>query len=128
MTITSNGKPLVGTDLGVTGVSAVPRSDAVLKAKDFTSDQEVRWCPGCGDYVVLATVRSFLPELGLKRENMMFVSGIGCAVAFPVLPGYVWGAFDSRAGADDCDGVGGDASGSVGVGGDRGWGCALDRR
>ncbi|HEY5854841.1 MAG TPA: 2-oxoacid:ferredoxin oxidoreductase subunit beta [Aldersonia sp.] len=83
MTITSNGKSLAGTDLGVTGVSAVPRSDAVLKAKDFTSDQEVRWCPGCGDYVVLATVRAFLPELGLRRENMMFVSGIGCASRFP---------------------------------------------
>lgn len=54
-----------------------------LKPKDLTTDQEVRWCPGCGDYVILATVRSFLPELGIKRENLMFVSGIGCSSRFP---------------------------------------------
>ncbi|MBV8964830.1 MAG: 2-oxoacid:ferredoxin oxidoreductase subunit beta, partial [Mycobacteriaceae bacterium] len=53
------------------------------KAKDFTSDQEVRWCPGCGDYVILNTIRNFLPELGLRRENMVFVSGIGCSSRFP---------------------------------------------
>jgi 2-oxoglutarate ferredoxin oxidoreductase subunit beta len=51
--------------------------------KDFTSDQEVRWCPGCGDYVILAAVQSFLPELGLKRENITFISGIGCSSRFP---------------------------------------------
>ncbi len=71
------------TDLGLTSYADVPTTDAPLKAKDFTSDQEVRWCPGCGDYVILATVRSFLPELGLRRENMMFVSGIGCSSRFP---------------------------------------------
>ena len=54
-----------------------------LTKKDFTSDQEVRWCPGCGDYAILAAVRSFLPELGLKRENITFVSGIGCSSRFP---------------------------------------------
>jgi len=54
-----------------------------MKAKDFTSDQEVRWCPGCGDYVILNTVRNFLPELGLRRENIVFVSGIGCSSRFP---------------------------------------------
>ncbi|TSD94689.1 2-oxoacid:ferredoxin oxidoreductase subunit beta [Skermania sp. ID1734] len=54
-----------------------------LHAKDLTSDQEVRWCPGCGDYVILATMRSFLAELGLRRENLMFVSGIGCSSRFP---------------------------------------------
>ena len=53
------------------------------KAKDFTSDQEVRWCPGCGDYVILNTIRNFLPELGLRRENIVFVSGIGCSSRFP---------------------------------------------
>ncbi len=54
-----------------------------LKAKDFKSDQEVRWCPGCGDYAILNAVQSFMPELGLKRENIVFVSGIGCAARFP---------------------------------------------
>ena len=54
-----------------------------LTKKDFTSDQEVRWCPGCGDYAILAAVQSFMPELGLKRENIVFVSGIGCAARFP---------------------------------------------
>jgi 2-oxoglutarate ferredoxin oxidoreductase subunit beta len=54
-----------------------------LTKKDFTSDQEVRWCPGCGDYAILNAVQSFMPELGLKRENIVFVSGIGCAARFP---------------------------------------------
>jgi 2-oxoglutarate/2-oxoacid ferredoxin oxidoreductase subunit beta len=54
-----------------------------LTAKDFKSDQEVRWCPGCGDYAILAAVQSFMPELGLQRERMVFVSGIGCAARFP---------------------------------------------
>jgi 2-oxoglutarate/2-oxoacid ferredoxin oxidoreductase subunit beta len=54
-----------------------------LTKKDFTSDQEVRWCPGCGDYAILAAVQSFMPELGLRRENIVFVSGIGCAARFP---------------------------------------------
>lgn len=75
--------PLLHTDLGLTGVSGVPVADAPQKVKDFTSDQEVRWCPGCGDYVILATVRGFLAELGLRRENLMFVSGIGCSSRFP---------------------------------------------
>jgi 2-oxoglutarate ferredoxin oxidoreductase subunit beta len=51
--------------------------------KDWTSDQEVRWCPGCGDYSVLAAVQMLLPELGVRRENTVFVSGIGCAARFP---------------------------------------------
>jgi 2-oxoglutarate ferredoxin oxidoreductase subunit beta len=51
--------------------------------KDFKSDQEVRWCPGCGDYAILAAVQSFMPELGLERERIVFVSGIGCAARFP---------------------------------------------
>ncbi|NMO91902.1 2-oxoacid:ferredoxin oxidoreductase subunit beta [Actinomycetospora sp. TBRC 11914] len=70
-----------GSKLG--GLDLVPTTDETQKAKDFTSDQEVRWCPGCGDYAVLASVRSFLPELGLKRENIVFVSGIGCSSRFP---------------------------------------------
>jgi 2-oxoglutarate/2-oxoacid ferredoxin oxidoreductase subunit beta len=54
-----------------------------LTAKDFKSDQEVRWCPGCGDYAILAAVQSFMPELELARERLVFVSGIGCAARFP---------------------------------------------
>ncbi len=54
-----------------------------LTLKDFKSDQEVRWCPGCGDYAILAAVQAFMPELGIPRENIVFVSGIGCAARFP---------------------------------------------
>src|SRR5213595_2521644 len=54
-----------------------------LKAKDFKTDQEVRWCPGCGDYAILAAVQGFMPELGIPRENIVFVSGIGCSSRFP---------------------------------------------
>src|SRR3954447_24465818 len=50
--------------------------------KDFTSDQEPRWCPGCGDYAILAAVQSFMPELGVAPENTVFVSGIGCSGRF----------------------------------------------
>ena len=54
-----------------------------LTAKDFKSDQEVRWCPGCGDYAILAALQSFMPELEIPRERIVFVSGIGCAARFP---------------------------------------------
>jgi 2-oxoglutarate ferredoxin oxidoreductase subunit beta len=54
-----------------------------LTAKDFKSDQEVRWCPGCGDYAILNAVQGFMPELGIAKENIVFVSGIGCAARFP---------------------------------------------
>jgi 2-oxoglutarate/2-oxoacid ferredoxin oxidoreductase subunit beta len=65
------------------GLAGVPTTDEPQNRKDFTSDQEVRWCPGCGDYAVLAAVQGFLPDLGLRRENIVFVSGIGCAARFP---------------------------------------------
>src|ERR1700746_2479282 len=74
---------VIGEHLSLTAFSGVPTTDQPQKAKDFTSDQEVRWCPGCGDYVILNTIRNFLPELGLRRENMVFVSGIGCSSRFP---------------------------------------------
>ena len=61
----------------------MPTADEKQTGKDFTSDQEVRWCPGCGDYAVLKAVQSFLPDLGLRRENIVFVSGIGCSSRFP---------------------------------------------
>ncbi|KAA3617377.1 MAG: 2-oxoacid:ferredoxin oxidoreductase subunit beta [Calditrichaeota bacterium] len=54
-----------------------------LTKKDFTSDQEVRWCPGCGDYSILAQTQKVLPELGIPKENIVFVSGIGCSSRFP---------------------------------------------
>ena len=78
---------LIGADLGLTEAlsknALVPTTDQPQKGKDFTSDQEVRWCPGCGDYVILNTIRNFLPELGLRRENIAFISGIGCSSRFP---------------------------------------------
>ena len=64
-------------------LSLVPKTDVAQTAKDFKSDQEVRWCPGCGDYSILSTVQGFLPELGLARENVVFISGIGCSSRFP---------------------------------------------
>jgi len=56
---------------------------ATLSRQDFASDQTVRWCPGCGDYTVLATVQRLLPTLGIARENFAFISGIGCSSRFP---------------------------------------------
>nr|WP_199701238.1 2-oxoacid:ferredoxin oxidoreductase subunit beta [Jiangella rhizosphaerae] len=70
-------------ELGLPGLAGVPTTDVKQTKKDFTSDQEVRWCPGCGDYAVLAAVQGFLPDLGLARENIVFVSGIGCSSRFP---------------------------------------------
>ncbi len=71
------GLPVLG------GLHGVPTTQERQSAKDYKSDQEVRWCPGCGDYAVLAAVQGFLPQLGLKRENIVFVSGIGCSSRFP---------------------------------------------
>ncbi|MBO0845213.1 MAG: 2-oxoacid:ferredoxin oxidoreductase subunit beta [Nocardioides sp.] len=67
------------------GIELVPplEEGQTQTGKDFTSDQEVRWCPGCGDYAVLKAVQGFLPDLGLRRENIVFVSGIGCSSRFP---------------------------------------------
>jgi len=56
---------------------------AVQTKQDFTSDQDVRWCPGCGDYAILAQVQKLMPTLGIPRENIVFVSGIGCSSRFP---------------------------------------------
>ncbi|MFF4021080.1 2-oxoacid:ferredoxin oxidoreductase subunit beta [Streptomyces sp. NPDC001843] len=71
-----------GTDT-IEALSLVPKAEAGQSMKDFKSDQEVRWCPGCGDYAILAAVQGFMPELGLARENIVFVSGIGCSSRFP---------------------------------------------
>ncbi|WP_153813485.1 2-oxoacid:ferredoxin oxidoreductase subunit beta [Streptomyces sp. SUK 48] len=71
------------TDIANGLLQLVPKAEAKQSMKDFKSDQEVRWCPGCGDYAILAAVQGFMPELGLARENIVFVSGIGCSSRFP---------------------------------------------
>jgi len=62
-------------------VTIKPKVD--LTAKDFATDQEVRWCPGCGDYSILAQVQKIMPSLGIPRENIVIISGIGCSSRFP---------------------------------------------
>lgn len=66
-------------------MSTLPADSVVkkLKAKDFATDQDVRWCPGCGDYSILAQVQSVLAELELDKDNTVFISGIGCSSRFP---------------------------------------------
>src|SRR6201993_687053 len=64
-------------------LTLVPVADEKLTTKDFKSDQEVRWCPGCGDYAILAAFQSFLPELEVPRENLVIISGIGCSSRLP---------------------------------------------
>jgi 2-oxoglutarate ferredoxin oxidoreductase subunit beta len=82
VTTTGNtvGLPFPGLGQGLDGV---PTKDEPQNRKEYTADQEVRWCPGCGDYAILAAVQGFLPDLGLRRENIVFVSGIGCSSRFP---------------------------------------------
>ena len=65
-------------DSGRKGAAVLP-----LRRRDFVSDQEVRWCPGCGDYSILAQTQKMLPDLDIPRENFVFVSGIGCSSRFP---------------------------------------------
>ncbi|MFZ9673726.1 MAG: 2-oxoacid:ferredoxin oxidoreductase subunit beta [Flavobacteriaceae bacterium] len=55
----------------------------IYTPKDFASDQEVRWCPGCDDYVILSAMQKALPEVGVRREDIVFISGIGCSSRFP---------------------------------------------
>src|SRR5579872_52699 len=64
-------------------MSTVTTSLNTLTAKDLASDQEVRWCPGCGDYSILAQMKKALAGLGFAREKMVFISGIGCSSRFP---------------------------------------------
>src|SRR6478735_3158500 len=64
-------------------LTLVPRAATRSVTKDFKSDQEVRWCPGCGDYAILAAFQAFLPELEVPRENVVVVSGIGCSSRLP---------------------------------------------
>jgi 2-oxoglutarate ferredoxin oxidoreductase subunit beta len=60
-----------------------PAAQPTLTRQDFASDQEVRWCPGCGDYSILAQMQRIMPEVGIPREKLVFVSGIGCSSRFP---------------------------------------------
>ncbi len=62
---------------------SAPIEGVKLTRKDFVSNQDVRWCPGCGDYAILASVQKVLPELGIPRERFVWVSGIGCSSRFP---------------------------------------------
>ena len=65
------------------GLAGIPLAQAPQTRKDYTSDQEVRWCPGCGDYVILSTFQAMMADLGIARENTVVVSGIGCSSRFP---------------------------------------------
>jgi len=58
-------------------------ASAPLTKKDFSSDQMVRWCPGCGDYAILSSIQKAMPDLGVKKEDFVFISGIGCGARFP---------------------------------------------
>jgi 2-oxoglutarate/2-oxoacid ferredoxin oxidoreductase subunit beta len=71
-----------GTTAGATASRTAGAGVATLTKKSFTSDQEVRWCPGCGDYAILSAVQAFMPELGIEPRNTVFVSGIGCSGRF----------------------------------------------
>ena len=63
--------------------SRIPAGAPTLTRKDFESDQDTRWCPGCGDYSILAQTQRIMPELGIPKENIVFISGIGCSSRFP---------------------------------------------
>jgi 2-oxoglutarate ferredoxin oxidoreductase subunit beta len=79
----SGGGPSPESEPGsVVAGKAAPPPGKLTKA-DFSSDQEVRWCPGCGDYAILNNVQKVMPELGIPREKIVFVSGIGCSSRFP---------------------------------------------
>ena len=99
-----------------------------LTAKDFKSDQEVRWCPGCGDYAILNAVQGFMPELGIPKERIVFVSGHRLRGPVPVLHGDVRRALDPRPRAGDRDGARDGPLGPVRVGDRRRRRHALDRR
>ena len=74
---------MTAVELPFLGTQGVPTTDEKQTGKDFTSDQEVRWCPGCGDYGILQAVQQLMPELGVAPEQTVFVSGIGCSSRFP---------------------------------------------
>ncbi|HLH59222.1 MAG TPA: 2-oxoacid:ferredoxin oxidoreductase subunit beta [Streptosporangiaceae bacterium] len=77
------GEPIQGAPHRLASLTLVPEAPEKLATRDFKSDQEVRWCPGCGDYAILAAFQAFLPELEVPRENVVVVSGIGCSSRLP---------------------------------------------
>src|SRR5436305_11831374 len=79
----ANGHGEQGERHKLRSLTMVPRAAARSATKDFKSDQEVRWCPGCGDYAILAAFQAFLPELEVPRENIAVISGIGCSSRLP---------------------------------------------
>src|ERR1700758_5467456 len=81
----TNGAGTNGAGEGhrLASLTLVPKATARSATKDFKSDQEVRWCPGCGDYAILAAFQAFLPELEVPRENVVVISGIGCSSRLP---------------------------------------------
>jgi len=79
----ANGNGRHGEGQRLRSLTLVPRAAARSATKDFKSDQEVRWCPGCGDYAILAAFQAFLPELEVPRENIVVISGIGCSSRLP---------------------------------------------
>ena len=70
-------------DLGFPSLRLVPKTEAPQSAKDFKTDQEVRWCPGCGDYSILAQTQKTMPDFGVAKEKIVFISGIGCSGRLP---------------------------------------------
>ena len=83
----TNGHGPAGAEDGagrrLASLTLVPKATVRSATKDFKSDQEVRWCPGCGDYAILAAFQAFLPELDVPRENVVVISGIGCSSRLP---------------------------------------------
>lgn len=67
----------------IDALSTLPMAESPLKAKDFATSQEVRWCPGCGDYSILAGVRQVMADLGIDPDHTVVISGIGCSSRFP---------------------------------------------
>ena len=97
----ANGHGEPGEGHRLRSLTLVPRAAARSATKDFKSDQEVRWCPGCGDYAILAAFQAFLPELEVPRENIVVISGIGCSSRLPVLREQLRDALDPRPRAGD---------------------------
>ncbi len=81
--VATNNPPSIGGQGAQPSIRDSAEQITVLTRKDFVSDQEVRWCPGCGDYSILAQTQRVMPEMGIPRENIVFISGIGCSSRLP---------------------------------------------
>jgi hypothetical protein len=77
-------------------INPSPVAEVKYTAKDFSSDQDVRWCPGCGDYSILAQVQRIMPELNVPSEKVAVISGIGCSSRFPLLYEHIRFPLDPR--------------------------------